>query len=238
MFRRELDVNDNDAYYLWTRFCACLGCLSLTGVAAWLWATVIWEAMKKGGVDFTGRILITVLGPMEGFISASSGVGVCMGAALGALLYCCIKACNATGACPSNEEDSSVSYPAIEIEETPSVQTIETAISLLKSHPDLINEFSLLLEQRKSKKISAQAYEQQLAGITSKAVSKGMILEADAQEFTTRFKNFGNHVEEIAADKSISEHTIRVNTSGDAAVIDIAPKKEVIEITKGSILTV
>lgn len=72
-----------------------LGCLAAcagTGVAGWIWGTKIWSAMAAGGVDMTGRVLLTVFvaGEFSCLTGLAAGIGV---AAIAGMSYCCIKAC-------------------------------------------------------------------------------------------------------------------------------------------------
>lgn len=107
---KTFNKNKNPALAI-SGFCA-LGAGTIAGGVGggYFWKDVVWTAMANGGVDFTGRVCITVFGGGEASVAAGLALGFCgtalaigVVAGLGWCAYQCLSGCGSkTSAAISN----------------------------------------------------------------------------------------------------------------------------------------
>ena len=156
--------------------CACVGCMGGTAAGVVTWIYLVWPAMASGGVDFTGRILITILAIGEGYVGAWLVVGAI---ALG-LLGCCLGMALGCGPGSSNDltpDDLELGLPA---QELPSRANVD---ALTRASREITEALSSLKHKAAQGSLDADTTAAEVGKISAMVVKKGLIKPEEQASF-------------------------------------------------------
>ena len=143
------------------------------------WKNIVWTAMEAGGVDFTGRVVITVLGGGELAVVGGATLGVCGSVAglalIGGLGYCAYKGISS---CASSVS-SMFSQRPTSLDSYPNQKDLISArvTQRLRANGELLdNLYQLLLDK---KDISWGQYDKRRNDLMQKLTEKNIISKSD-----------------------------------------------------------